>query len=298
MTPRHYSRALPHICSPKAPVGAKHARAVLSQTLDDVHWGLAAKSLVGTHRKGKRNEWIRDITERDLPPWSMRGGMGASPKPMSPRTRRVQSLGTGKYCLHSDEHVSKHLAQRYARTPHHRTRPVAPRGVVLRARALGRRLEHGQRKDEDELARVLTSSTSVGSVNQIAERGIKPLMEMAESRYTEIQRDAAAALYSLSISDGNKVAFMVSAPALKCTRAALSTDVRVHGAGGQGIGDAGQAGPQRRHGYSLQRRRCNVSTGHAQEHQAALRCQGPTCSQCTLWRVGRHCNRCHLLICN
>lgn len=129
MTPRHYSRALPHICSPKAPVGAKHARAVLSQTLDDVHWGLAAKSLVGTHRKGKRNEWIRDITERDLPPWSMRGGMGASPKPMSPRTRRVQSLGTGKYCLHSDEHVSKHLAQRYARTPHHRTRPVAPRGV-------------------------------------------------------------------------------------------------------------------------------------------------------------------------
>ena len=114
MTPRHYSRALPHICSPKAPVGAKHARAVLSQTLDDVHWGLAAKSLVGAHRKGKKNAWMRDIAQLALPPWSMRAGMGSSPtKPMSPRTRRVhQSLGAGDYCLHSDEHVSKHLAQR------------------------------------------------------------------------------------------------------------------------------------------------------------------------------------------
>jgi hypothetical protein len=114
MTPRHYSRALPQICSPKAPVGEQHARAVLSQTLDDVHWGLAAKSLVGSHRKGKKNEWMRDIAQLDLPPWSMRAGMGSSPtKTMSPRTRRVhQSLGTGDYCLHSDEHVSKHLAQR------------------------------------------------------------------------------------------------------------------------------------------------------------------------------------------
>ena len=34
------------ICSPKAPMGEQHAVEVLSQTLDDVHWGLAAKSLV------------------------------------------------------------------------------------------------------------------------------------------------------------------------------------------------------------------------------------------------------------
>lgn len=74
------------------------------------------------------------------------------------------------------------------------------------------RLEHGQRKDDAELARVLTSNTTVGSANLLAERGIKPLMDMAESRYKEIQRDAAAALYSLSISDNNKVAFMVSPP--------------------------------------------------------------------------------------
>ena len=134
---------------------------------------------------------MREIYGLDLPPWSMRGGMsrdaaggpgGGERKPATPRSgRRVQSLGAGQYCLHSDEHVSKHLAQR---------------------------LEHGQRKDEAELARVLTSNTAVGSANLLAERGIKPLMAMAESRYKEIQRDAAAALYSLSISDKNKVAFM------------------------------------------------------------------------------------------
>lgn len=69
------------------------------------------------------------------------------------------------------------------------------------------------------------SKTKAGSAHQIAERGIKPLMGMAESRYKEIQRDAAAALYSLSISDSNKVAFMVNSTchdAVAC--ATLSTE--------------------------------------------------------------------------
>ena len=63
-------------------------------------------------------------------------------------------------------------------------------------------------KNAPEMRRVLDQAESIGSVDELAEHGIKPLMVMADSRYTEIQRDAAAALYSLAISDKNKAAFL------------------------------------------------------------------------------------------
>eukprot|EP01052_Picozoa_sp_SAG31_P033626 SAG31_NODE_3825_length_3848_cov_1.551614_2_plen_95_part_00 len=37
-----------------------------------------------------------------------------------------------------------------------------------------------------------SEQSSIGSVDELAEHGIKPLMVMADSRYTETQRDAAA----------------------------------------------------------------------------------------------------------
>lgn len=161
-TPR---RALPRLPAVAAATGDMDARQQLHQTLDDMHWGLAAKSLVGSHRKGKKNDWMRGIYELDLPPWSMRGaGMARdAAKPMTPRSRRVQqSLGTGNYCLHSDEHVSKHLAQRYAHgrapapsTSPRPTPPTAPAraaygaaGLQARARAAQGRCRARPRADE------------------------------------------------------------------------------------------------------------------------------------------------------
>lgn len=75
----------------------------------------------------------------------------------SPRKRKLKAgaLGEGKLRLSSSEHVSAHLAQRLA---------------------------NGQRKDDAELKRVLTQAESIGSVDELAEHGIKPLMVMADSR--------------------------------------------------------------------------------------------------------------------
>ena len=185
-TPRERSRLLPRL----PPVGgtidvdASAAQEALHRRLDDMHYGLEAKTLMGTHRRGRKTELMREIDDLDLPPWSARkaAGKAGAERARSPR-RRVQALGSGEFCLHSDEHVSRRLAQR---------------------------LEHGQVKDDAKLARAIDHSNSTGSAsaNLLAERGIKPLMGMAESPYREIQRDVAAALYSLSISDKNKVAFM------------------------------------------------------------------------------------------
>ena len=148
--------------------GLARQRRVQPRRLDDMHYGLEAKTLMGTHRRGRKTELMREIDDLDLPPWSARkaAGKAGAERARSPR-RRVQALGSGEFCLHSDEHVSRRLAQR---------------------------LEHGQVKDDAKLARAIDHSNSTGSAsaNLLAERGIKPLMGMAESPYREIQRDVAA----------------------------------------------------------------------------------------------------------
>ena len=75
----------------------------------------------------------------------------------------------------------------------------------------------GQRHGEDDLA----------------EKGIKPLLLMSESRYTVIQRDAAVALYSLSINEDNKPKFLKSKALKALVRLAESddTDIRLNVAG-------------------------------------------------------------------
>jgi hypothetical protein len=126
----------------------------------------------------------------DLPPWAFRvkeeadrkkekaaeEALASQAKP-APKRKAAEPLGEGKLRLRSDEHVTGKLANR---------------------------LKRGQRKDEEEMDRVIAQAESIGSVAELAEQGIKPLMVMADSRYTEIQRDAAAALYSLAISEKNQ----------------------------------------------------------------------------------------------
>jgi hypothetical protein len=84
--------------------------------------------------------------------------------------------------------------------------------------ALARRLAKGQQLDEQQMQDAIDNCNELlaekGGQDELLERGIKPLMNMSESRYTEIQRDAASALYSLSINADNKPKFL-EAKALK-----------------------------------------------------------------------------------
>ena len=50
------------------------------------------------------------------------------------------------------------------------------------------------------------SVDNAGSLKNVAQ-SLRKLVEMSDSKYSEIQRDVAAALYSLSINEANKVAF-------------------------------------------------------------------------------------------
>lgn len=170
---------------------SESARESIHGRLDAVHLGVAATTLLGRHRIGTRNEWMREIQTLDMPPpsvslaeMSQTVGAGGAHRQAAGRTprRRGVKLGSGRLTLLSGEHLSRHMEQR---------------------------LTYGQKADDALLARAIAQAEeSDGTSDTLAERGIKPLMRMAESVYTEIQRDAAAALYSLSISDKNKVAFM------------------------------------------------------------------------------------------
>ena len=63
--------------------------------------------------------------------------------------------------------------------------------------------------------------------DSLAEKGIKPLILMSESRYIEIQRDAAVAMFSLSINDDNKPKFLKSKALKALVRLAESSDVDI-----------------------------------------------------------------------
>ena len=97
---------------------------------------------------------------------------------------------------------------------------------------LKRRLKVGQRFDEELLTNASKQAESVLSgqrdgQDSLAEKGIKPLILMSESRYIEIQRDAAVAMFSLSINDDNKPKFLKSKALKALVRLAESSDVDI-----------------------------------------------------------------------
>lgn len=103
---------------------------------------------------------------------------------------------------------------------------------------LERRLRSGQKHDDEELSRALKQAESILSgqrngEDDLTEKGIKPLVLMSESRYAVIQRDAAVALYSLSINENNKPKFLKSKALTALVRLAESddTDIRLNVAG-------------------------------------------------------------------
>jgi hypothetical protein len=103
---------------------------------------------------------------------------------------------------------------------------------------LQRRLKSGQKFDDHLLADAVKQAESVLSgqrngEDNLAEKGIKPLVLMSESRYTVIQRDAAVALYSLSINEDNKPKFLKSKALKSLVRLAESDDgdIRLNVAG-------------------------------------------------------------------
>ena len=103
---------------------------------------------------------------------------------------------------------------------------------------LQRRLKAGQKYDDHMLSEAIKQAESVLSgqrngEDSLAEKGIKPLVLMSESRYTVIQRDAAVALYSLSINEDNKPKFLKSKALGALVRLAESedTDIRLNVAG-------------------------------------------------------------------
>ena len=103
---------------------------------------------------------------------------------------------------------------------------------------LQRRLRSGQKHDEEQLSRAVKQAESILSgqrhgEDNLTEKGIKPLVLMSESRYLVIQRDAAVALYSLSINDDNKPKFLKSKALKALVRLAESddTDIRLNVSG-------------------------------------------------------------------
>lgn len=103
---------------------------------------------------------------------------------------------------------------------------------------LQRRLRLGQKHDDEQLSSAIKKAESVLSGQRsgedyLAEKGIKPLVLMSESRLTVIQRDAAVALYSLSINEDNKPKFLKSKALKALVRLAESddTDIRLNVAG-------------------------------------------------------------------
>ena len=109
--------------------------------------------------------------------------------------------------------------------------PMMLRSLEHASLYLQQRLANGSRKDDVALQIALDSTVGMmadrDGQDSLVENGIKPLMAMAESRYTEIQRDAAAALYSLSINDDNKVKFLKSKALRTLVNMAATTDIDI-----------------------------------------------------------------------
>lgn len=109
--------------------------------------------------------------------------------------------------------------------------PMMLRSWEHASQFLQQRLANGSRKDDEALAIALDSTVGLlanrDGVDSLVENGIKPLLAMAESQYVEIQRDAAAALYSLSINDDNKIKFLKTKALATLVKMAKSTDLDI-----------------------------------------------------------------------
>jgi hypothetical protein len=99
-------------------------------------------------------------------------------------------------------------ASDHASRSHPSPPPLHLRSMEHVSSALQRRLERGQGTDDAQMLQALNQSQGIllgKASDALIQKGIKPLMVMSESRYTEIQRDSASALHSLAINKENKV---------------------------------------------------------------------------------------------
>lgn len=124
--------------------------------------------------------------------------------------------------LRSTEHASMGLQVTNPNHPPTNCRINQPtQTLICHCRCLQMRLQRGQGQDDRTLAALLNQlggGKAQADVNvppgQLSAAThdlvdcINPLCELADSKYAEIQRNVAAALYSLSINEENKTAFL------------------------------------------------------------------------------------------
>jgi hypothetical protein len=157
---------------------------------------------------GVTKEWVQDVDRRraQLAPWAAsdpEAVFGRQTETVAQRRERLRSEMASKRRERESKMTGEENEENGAFTL--RTNEHASLGLQL---ALQREARNAKREEKlRDVARPIGAHVPTDIENRVA-ACIVPLCAQAQSKSVEVQRDVAAALYSLSIADENKPAFI------------------------------------------------------------------------------------------